>query len=121
MQIKPIEFPDLPKPNKFTDFITWWAENMVYTDKETFINTVSPANLIEQFNAGNPYVEFRCMSRFLSQEQRVVRIVYFMTRNETSGDIMALSIIYDITDAETRGRRIEELTAELQELRVKNL
>ena len=120
MQIKPIEFPDLPKPNKFTDFITWWAENMIYSDKETFINTVSPAKLIEEFNAGNPYVEFRCMSRFLSPEQRVVRIVYFMTRNETSGDIMALSIIYDITEAEARGRRIEELTAELQEFRVKN-
>ncbi len=120
MQIKPIEFPDLPKPHKFTDFITWWAENMIYSDKETFINTVSPAKLIDQFNAGNPYVEFRCMSRFLSPEQRVVRIVYFMTRNETSGDIMALSIIYDITEAEARGRRIEELTAELQEFRVRN-
>ena len=97
MQIKPIEFPELSKPYKFTDFTNWWAENMINTDKETFINTVNPAHLIEQFNAGTPYVEFRCMSRFLSQEQRAIRIVYFMTRNETSGDIMALSIIYDIT------------------------
>ena len=120
MQIKPIEFTDLSKPYMFTDFINWWAENMIYTEKETFINTVNPAHLIEQFNAGNPYVEFRCMSRFLSQEQRVVRIVYFMTRNEISGDIMALSIVYDITEIEAHGRRIEELTAELQEFRVRN-
>ena len=101
-------------------FIDWWAEHMLSAGREEFLRLTDRGYLNQRFLEGSRYEELTCSSRYFSEEERVLRLVYKMTDQGTADGPMMLCVVHDITE-ETRSRQeIHSLTEQLRESRIKN-
>ena len=116
---KEVEIP-LEKPYSYTQFLQWCVNNQIVSDKSTFNNSCSASYLISAFNSGMPYMELQCRAKFFSGEERALRVAFFINRNPGSGHIMALCIVYDITELSRKNKEVKELQEALKESRIKN-
>ena len=113
---------DLPleKPYKYDQFLQWCVNSKILTEKSAFMNSCNAEYLIGAFNSGMPYIELQCRAKFFSGDERSIRIAFFINRNTGSGDIMALCIVYDITELSLKNKEVKELQEALKESRIKN-
>ena len=116
---KEVEVP-LEKPYSYSEFLEWCTENRLLSAKTLFMNTCSSSYLISAFNSGMPYVELHCHARFAENDDRLLRVVFFVNRNTSTGHIMALFVAYDITEMSRKNKEVEELQEALKESRFKN-
>ena len=116
---KEVEVP-LEKPYSYSKFLEWCADNRLLSAKNSFINTCNSSYLISAFNSGMPYTEFQCHAKFSENDDRLLRIVFFVNRNTSTGHIMALFVAYDITEMSRKNKEVENLQEALKESRIKN-
>ena len=116
---KEVEIP-LEKPYNYSKFLEWCADNRILSAKSLFMNMCNSSYLISAFNSGMPYVEFHCHAKFKENDDRLLRVVFFINRNISSGHIMALAVAYDITEMSRKNKKVEELQEALKEARIKN-
>ncbi len=116
---KEVELP-FEKPYSYTKFLNWCIENKILSDKNSFMSSCKSDYLISAFNSGMPYIEVQCKAKFTSGEERSLRIAFFINRNTGSGNIMALCIVYDITELNRKSKEVKELQEALKESRIKN-
>ena len=115
-----VEIPGLQKPYAFSDFISWWASSMSARDRETFMNVSNTRYLISEHQRGQYYVEVQCRNKFNSEQERDLRVAYFLTHNNATDNIMALCVLYDMTDINENKMQVAKLTEELSTSRVRN-
>ncbi|MBQ3647442.1 MAG: histidine kinase, partial [Spirochaetia bacterium] len=116
---KEVELP-FKKPSSYTKFLNWCIENKILSDKSSFMSSCKSDYLISAFNSGMPYIEVQCKAKFTSGDERSLRIAFFINRNTGSGNIMALCIVYDITELKRKNKEVKELQEALKESRIKN-
>ena len=116
---KEVELP-FGKPSSYTKFLNWCIENKILSDKSSFMSSCKSDYLIGAFNSGMPYIEVQCKAKFSSGDERSLRIAFFINRNTGSGNIMALCIVYDITELGRKNKEVKELQEALKESRIKN-
>ena len=115
---KEVDIP-LEKPYKYSEFLEWCAEK-VTSSKESFLDTCNSSYLISAFNSGMPYVEIQYSTKFFNQEERTLRLVFFVNRNTGTGNIMALFVAYDISEMSQKTKQVADLQEALKEARFKN-
>ncbi len=113
---------DLPleKPYKYDQFLQWCVNSQILSEKSAFMNSCNAEYLIGAFNSGMPYIELQCRAKFFNGDERSIRVAFFINRNTGSGDIMALCIVYDITELSLKNKEVKELQEALKESRIKN-
>ena len=116
---KEVELP-FEKPSSYTKFLNWCIENKILSDKNLFMSSCKSDYLISAFNSGMPYIEVQCKAKFTNGDERSLRIAFFINRNTGSGNIMALCIVYDITELSRKNKEVKELQEALKESRIKN-
>ena len=116
---KEVEIP-LAKPYSYSQFLKWCVDGHILSAKDKFMESCDSSYLISAFNSGMPYMEFVCRAKFSGGEERTLRVVFFINRNTGSGNIMALCIVYDITELSKKNQQVEDLMEQLKEARVKN-
>ena len=116
---KEVEVP-LEKPYSYSKFLEWCADTKLLSSKDSFFNTCNSSYLISAFNSGMPYTEFQCHAKFAENDDRLLRVVFFVNRNTSTGHIMALFVAYDITEMSRKNKEVENLQEALKESRIKN-
>lgn len=116
---KEVEIP-LEKPYNYSRFLDWCVDNRILSAKNDFMNLCNSSYLISAFNSGMPYVELKCYVKLAENDDRLLRVVFFVNRNTSTGDIMALFVAYDITEMNEKNKKVEELQEALKEARFKN-
>lgn len=116
---KEVEIP-LEKPCSYSKFLEWCADTKLLSSKDSFFNTCNSSYLISAFNSGMPYTEFQCHAKFAENDDRLLRVVFFVNRNTSTGHIMALFVAYDITEMSRKNKEVENLQEALKESRIKN-
>ena len=115
---KEVDIP-LEKPYSYSKFLEWCAEKIT-SSKESFLDTCNSSYLISAFNSGMPYVEIQYSTKFFNQEERTLRVVFFVNRNTGTGNIMALFVAYDISEMSQKTKQVADLQEALKEARFKN-
>ena len=59
-------------------------------------------------------------SRTLQGEDQPCRKMFYLYRDNTTGDIMAFCVVYDLTEQQKKERELEKLETELQMSRIRN-
>ena len=116
---KEVDIP-LEKPYSYSKFLKWCTEGQILSAKDKFIESCSSSYLISAFNSGMPYLEVQCRAKLSDNEERALRVVFFVNRNTGTGNIMALFVAYDITEMSQKTKQVEALKEELKEARFKN-
>ena len=116
---KEVEIP-LEKPYSYSKFLEWYAKGQILSAKDKFIESCNSSYLISAFNSGMPYLEIQCRVKISDDDERALRVVFFVNRNTGTGNIMALFVAYDITEMNQKTKQVEALKEELKEARFKN-
>ncbi len=97
-------------PTGYNEFMKWWADNMLVSDKAEFLAVSNCQHLISRFNAGQKIVDIFCTSlRKNGKNERHCKHTYYIFRNETNSNIMAFCLVTDITDEVNAERKANEL------------
>lgn len=114
---------DVPSPDEvsgYDDFQQWAAENLVCENREKYLAISSREHLLSCFEKG----EGRASVSFsvVSADQGAVpcRAMFFLYRENATGDVHALCVIYDLTSQQRQEKELEELKAALEMSRIHN-
>lgn len=114
-------FPaELDAPVHFDVLARWWAEHKIVSDQEAFLRQCNCDYLLSLYDSGQRYVEIYCQKWNSSNEVRTWKLMFFLNRNEMTGDITATCVVDDVTEKEENKKRIKQLTDELQDSRIKS-
>ena len=99
---------DLPMPFNFDDFQQWYIYSHDVSNPKETINQMNRQYLIECYEKGNHMPEISFWATTSSGIVKCLRKIYFLTRDDRSGDILALTIIKDISDIRRKADELKE-------------
>ncbi|MCR5254450.1 MAG: response regulator [Acetatifactor sp.] len=94
---KVLDIPGLKKPYKYSEFIKWWNDHMVINPDGEFLKSVSRENLIKSFEKNDTVKEVTFWSKDDDGKDKCYRQMFLLSKDRKNGDILALTIMYDIT------------------------
>lgn len=105
---------------KYSRLETWRCEHFVVSNKEKYARISSREYLISCFERGERRTSVEFSSRTLQGEDQPCRKMFYLYRDNTTGDIMAFCVAYDLTEQQKKERELEKLETELQMSRIRN-
>lgn len=99
---------DMPMPFKFDEFISKFATTHEIPNSGEITELISSQKLIEHYNKGEHMPEVTFWAKSFSGELRCHREIFFMTKDDNSGDILALAIIKDITEQQKKADELKQ-------------
>lgn len=117
---KIVNIPALGTPLKYEEFMNWWIDHMVVSDKETMRRMTSIEYILTGYYMGNRYQEVPCTTRVFGDKEYDCIQTYFLTSDSTTGDVKGICILIDVTEQETSKREIMQLNEELQDAKIRN-
>ncbi len=103
---------------KFSEYVSFWAEQMIPDELNKFKNFFHVERLIRCYEKGELEQAYNGWSVDAQGRRRLNRYVVLLGRNEYSGDIIALVIAKDITD-QVEGQRLLQIA--LQQAQAANV
>ncbi|MBP5197440.1 MAG: response regulator [Lachnospiraceae bacterium] len=94
---KVLDIPGLKKPYKYSEFIQWWNDHMIINPDGEFLKSVSRENLIKSFEKNDTVKEVTFWSKDDDGKDKCYRQMFLLSKDRKNGDILALTIMYDIT------------------------
>uniref|UniRef100_UPI00405695F5 ATP-binding response regulator n=1 Tax=Agathobacter sp. TaxID=2021311 RepID=UPI00405695F5 len=109
-----LEQPHVKK--EYDAFERWWSEHRLVSDKEEFLRVSNCKYLISSFEKGKHMVDVFCSS--LTEEGNVTdnRQTYYLSRDEMTGDIVAMCVVYDLTKQHEQERDAHHKNLVIQKL-----
>ena len=117
---KELTIPELGAPISYDAFEKWWAGHMLLSDKKEFLEFSNCAHLIDCFEKGQRVVSIECKARTITGEVNICLETYYISRDELTGDIVAVCVLYDLTQQQKREQDMQELKKTLEQMRMKN-
>ncbi len=117
---KELSIPELGYPVPFDAFEEWWADNMLLSDKREFLEFSNCEHLIECFEKDDRVVSIECRATTVSGGISVCLETYYISRDKVTKDILAICVLYDLTQQKKHERDIQELRETLRQMRMKN-
>ena len=120
-RMMPLERTPFSMPDSIDEMAMIWGKYLYENGPEqsNYIKNNSRAHLIDEFEKGHSIVEFDFEAKWNDGSVRGIRQNYYMSRREKDGDIVALCVLYDMTEKIERDREIKNLTTELLQSRIK--
>lgn len=114
-----LELPE--ESNDYDDMVRWVAENILISDKKTYMRTASREYLTERYALGHHYEEFTFTIRnHETGAQNEMQQIFYLTMDETTGDLEAICVLNDVTELVQSRRDIKALSEELEKTRIRN-
>ena len=92
----------LSHPLRFSEFIRYRIQNNIYSNQDEYTRIMDSAYLTEQYGHGNNMIEVSFWATTPSGSMRCHRNILFLSKDEVSGDIMALVIVKDISEKQKK-------------------
>ncbi|MGN0613628.1 MAG: hybrid sensor histidine kinase/response regulator [Porcipelethomonas sp.] len=99
---------DMPMPFKFDEFKRLFIYTHEVPNPKDVVNFVNCEHLIDCYNKGNHMPEITFWARTPSGVMRCHREIFFLTKDEKSGDILALSIIKDVSEQQRKADELKQ-------------
>lgn len=111
----------LPHPLHFDDLAQLWCRQFCKNPQEEseYVQRNSCSYLRQKFENGHSFFEINYNAKWFDGTEREIRQNYYMSKREEDGTIVALCVLYDMTEKNLRDREIENLTEELNQSRIK--
>ncbi|MGI6264227.1 MAG: sensor histidine kinase [Acutalibacteraceae bacterium] len=111
---------DIGDQTAYTPFRKWWGQAMGIEDPTEFERVSSREYLIDCFQRGKRRASVTVTSRTAENTVRYCRLIFYLVRDKTSGDIMTLCVLYDVTEQRMAEESIRQLENALSLSRIKN-
>lgn len=99
---------NLPFPFNFDDFQHWYVTTHKVPNAKNILKQMNRQYLIECFHNGNHMPEVSFWVKTPSGAIKCLRKIFFLTKDDASGDILALTITKDITDMQRKSDELKE-------------
>lgn len=90
----------------YDEFERWWAENMLLSNKAEFLNKSNSRYLISCYEQGHRVVDVFCSSKLESGEATENKQTYYLSKDASTGDIVAMCVVYDMTQKNRMEREL---------------
>ncbi len=114
-----IELPELRAPIRFDDLVGTWSKHYLSSDLGEYYKNNSCAHLRQEYEGGHHLVEMNYRARWLDGSIRDLRQNFYMSQRSRDSKIVALCVVYDMSEKVSRDREIENLTEQLNQTRIK--
>ncbi len=118
-KMQEVDLSVLGTPIRFDDLAAMCLRQLYVKDPGEFLRKNSCSHLKEEFEAGHRFVETNYSSKWFDGSVRELRLNYYMSKRNEDGSIIALCVLYDMTEKVSRDREIENLTDQLNRTRIK--
>ncbi len=98
----------------------WVLEHHVTENKEKYEQVNDRDYLLHCFSLGEKRASVSFSLRKQTGEECPYREIIYLYQDDASGDIMAFSVIYDLTEQQRKEKEVQELEAALQMSRIRN-
>jgi len=115
-----IEVPFLGYPLLYSVLNRWIMENRIVENRERYEKVSDREFLITGFTQGEKRASVYFSSRRKDGGVQPCREVFYLYQDNPSGDIMALCVIYDLTEQQRKEKELQELESKLQMSRIRN-
>lgn len=99
---------NMSMPFNFDDFQHWYVENHEVPNAKETLSKITRQYLIECYEKGNHMPEASFWATTPTGVLKCLRKIFFLTRDERSGDIMVLTIIKDISEQQRKADELKE-------------
>jgi len=99
---------NMPMPFNFDDFQQWYVLNHEVINPNEVLLKMNRQYLMECYEKGNHMPETSFWATTPLGAVKCLRKIYFLTKDERSGDIMALTIIKDISEQQRKADELKE-------------
>jgi len=114
------EVPSPEEAPSYSAFQEWVAERLISANGEKYLEVSKLEHLIECYEKGIARASVLFSIRTEEDDAVPCRAVFYMYREDASGDILALCVIYDLTEEQRREKELEELKTELDLSRIRS-
>lgn len=110
------EVVGISKDGTYTEYIRAWAEKMMEksADRERFLYHANPQNLIHLMESGISTDSVRFWTRNVLGERMYVHQHYEIAKDERTGDVHILSVVWDETPAKKQQELVELALAQAE-------
>lgn len=119
--MKQIEGPAFMMPEYIDELAVIWGRYLYQPgpEQDEYIRFTSCRNLRAEFEKSRGIAELNFDAKWADGSVRSIRQNYYMSRREEDGHIVALCVLYDMTEKVAHEREIRDLTEELNQSRIK--
>lgn len=108
-------------PDHIDELAAIWGEYLYEPGRkrQEYIKSNTSAELLRKYESGSSIVEIKFDAKWNDGTVRGIRQNYYMSKRQADGHVMALCVLYDMTEQNAREREISDLTEELAQSRIK--
>ena len=106
--------------NSYSMFHEWMSRNLINEDNGKYQKTVSIENIRKAFERGERRVSVT-FEILMEKEAIPFREFFFLYRDHETEDIMAFSVIYDLTEKQREEKKLKEMEQRLENIRLKSI
>lgn len=117
---KDVRFPALEESISYSDFERWRIENLIAGNREKYIKVSDRNYLIRCFERGERRASVSFSKKTASGCAQPCKKVFYLYRDEATGDVLAFCVIYDLTEQQRKEKELRDLERELQMSRMRN-
>lgn len=108
----------IPEFHKYSEFLHYWADNLILEEKQKFLETFDREQLVQCYESGQPERVLELQTLDKLGRCRFFRFMMLIGKNESNNEIIALAVAKDITEAKEK-RRLFQMA--LQEANAANV
>lgn len=118
-EMRRVELPEMKSPLRFDELADRWSRHLTSGDVGEFYKNNSCVHLCQEYENGRHLVETNYRAQWLDGTVRELRQNFYMSRRSQDNKIVALCVMYDMSEKVGRDRQIENLTEQLNQTRIK--
>ncbi len=99
----------LPENARFTDVVAYWGGKLDEKDRPAYFEFLSIPHLLEQFHSGKTHVFHKYHTQSALFEPMLAEQHIVMYTDEANGDVLAITYVLDLTQAEKEAQYKREL------------
>lgn len=104
----------------YSAFQRWRIENLIVENAGQYARISSSAFLIGCFERGDRRASVSFSMKTPSGQTQPCRKVFYLYQDESSGDVLAFCVLYDLTEQQRREKELRDLERQLQLSRIRN-
>ena len=110
----------VPALERYSELNAWILKNRVTSEKEEAAKVSDRENLLKAFQLQNRRASVSFSVKKKNGADQPCREVFYLYRDEASGDVMAFCVIYDLTEQQLQEKERKDLEEELVLSRIRN-
>ncbi len=107
------------RPSSYSEMNRWLCEKQVVENRERYARVSDREYLLECFSRGEKRASVS-FSLVGNGSEQPCREVFYLYRDDSSGDVMSFSVVYDLTEQQKKEKELADLETALQMSRIRN-